>query len=155
MGSRVDFIQLAPEKLMVHGGRLSMLRSMQQEGQLQSQKGLRTSFTQAAGRKRSEREPNAGDGAEMYTSPAVLCSGGSFPVPMSKDSMTMYSMCTRGHGDFQCLWHLPRDREGVKKNSSTHQKKFLFLSGLFIALSSSALGPLQSLASIIPSDTMD
>lgn len=34
MGSRVDFIQLAPEKLMVHGGRLSMLRNRQLEGQL-------------------------------------------------------------------------------------------------------------------------
>lgn len=63
MGSRVEFIQLAPEKLMVHGGRLSMLCSKQPEGQLQ--KGLKTSFTHAAGRKGSEREPNVGDGAEM------------------------------------------------------------------------------------------
>lgn len=29
MGSRVEFIQLAPEKLMVHGGRLRVLCRMQ------------------------------------------------------------------------------------------------------------------------------
>lgn len=65
MGSRVEFIQLAPEKLMVHGGRLSMLCSVQLGGQLQSQKGLRTSFTHPAGRKGNEREPHVGDGTEM------------------------------------------------------------------------------------------
>lgn len=32
---------------------------------------------------------------------------------MSKDTITMNSMCTYFNGDFQCLCHLPRDREEI------------------------------------------
>lgn len=54
MGSRVGFIQLAPEKLMVHGGRLSVLCSMQLGRATPGPKGTKN-FPYTCGRREKEQ----------------------------------------------------------------------------------------------------
>lgn len=95
MGSRAGFIQLAPVKLTMRSGRLSVLHSTQLG---RATPALRTSLTHeqvgkgAAGNKMSVMWQKC----KLALPSHVLAK--SFSLPMSQDSMIVNSMCTHFKG---------------------------------------------------------